>query len=190
MDILTIITPDDIARKKLFSSTMMWLRFKYRIRNATEILRRKIYDLAPKVSESYANSISSNVAEYDDPYRMQSRVFSAHPLAQIIEYGANPHEVPIQNILDWVITKKIGNQKFAWNVAWQIRNAIARQGIRPHFIFTQAYYASDDIFREQLSSTVQLLHGGNFDINSDLLPHQSESYPFDFDLGESVQLSQ
>ena len=188
MDIITTITPDDEARKKLFTNTLMWLRFKYEVRNATEILRRSIYDFAPKVTEGYANSISSNVAEYDDPYRMVSRVFSAHPLNLVIEYGAIPHEVAIQPILNWVVTKRIGNQKYAKTIAWEIRNSIARNGIKPHFVFTQAYYASDDIFREQLHPTILLLHGGNFDVSSDLLPHQPESYPFDFEMSESVYI--
>ena len=161
------------------------------MRHATDILQRKVYDLAPKVSESFANSISSNVAEYDDPYRMQSRVFSSHPLNLIIEYGAIAHEVPIQGILDWVTTKKIGNRKFYKNTAWMIRNSIARNGIPGHFVFSSAYYSSDEIFREQLRPTIQLLHGGDIEIVSDLLPDQPSSYPFDYEtLAESLAVQE
>jgi len=54
------------------------------------------------------------------------------PYADVIEFGAPPHSVPIEPLIRWAKRKLKKSDKGAENFAWAVKNTIARFGQNPH----------------------------------------------------------
>lgn len=60
------------------------------------------------------------------------------PHAVFVEEGARPHFPPIQPLIDWVRTKRIGGSQDAERIAWMVARKIARDGVAPRHFFRKA----------------------------------------------------
>jgi hypothetical protein len=171
MLIETTITPDEDTRKKLFARPWAFINFKAGARRATDQLAAEVRELAPRASGSFERSVHTYVTEYDQPYRIVCRVQSFHPAAEVIEYGASPHFVPIADLMNWAQIKGIGGGK---PVVYKIQKSIARRGLPPHFTFTRAFGSALHYYRTNLEPIEMAIHG-HFDIQPQLMPEIRES---------------
>lgn len=162
MMIQVTITPDAESTKKMFFQVRPLISFRAAVRQATAQLEKEVLRLAPKATGEYRRSIRSNVEEFDDPYRMLGRVYSTHPAADTIEFGADPHTVPLRSILRWMQAKglRISSKLTVEEVAYRIQRKIEEQGLSPHYVFTQALDAAESIFRTAVDPVISAL-GGN-----------------------------
>jgi hypothetical protein len=168
MLIEVVVTPDQDTAKKLFSKPWSLINFRSALRRACDNLEREVRRLAPKATGDYLASIHHTSHEYGDPYRFVCRVYSTHPAADVIEFGAEPHVVPIRAILRWMqaIGMHISNKLTPEDVAFRIQNKIAERGLKAHLVFTDAYDQADAIFQAAVDPILAALGGSaTYDVN-------------------------
>src|SRR5918996_4627824 len=136
-----IVTPDAETEKRLFSRPWALINFRAAVQQATDAMERDVEANAPKATGDYLRSISSTVQEYGDPYRIVCRVYSTHEAADVIEFGAAPHVVPIHAIMRWMqaVGMRIHHTCDPRQVAFTIQQKIAQDGLKPKYVFSQAY---------------------------------------------------
>ena len=156
-----IVKPDAETEKKLFGRPQALMQFRAGVRQATSSLEREIEANAPRATGAFLASINSSVHEFGDPYRMVGRVYSTHPAADAIEFGANPHTVPIREILRWMqaVSMDIKNKKTPEEVAFLIQRRIEERGLKPHHTFSDAYEAAEDYFHSAIDPILDAIGG-------------------------------
>jgi hypothetical protein len=155
------VTPTTDTEKKLFDRPQALINFRAGMRRATEMLEREVERNAPKATGDFLASISSTTHEYGDPFRSVARIYSTHPAADVIEFGAEPHTVPIRSILRWMqaVNMNIKNKKTPEEVAHMIQHKIEEYGLKPHHTFTRSYDSAEDYFHSALDPVLDAIGG-------------------------------
>ena len=155
------VQPDKETTNKMFFKIQPLIDFRTAIRNATERLLDEVKRLAPKATGDYLRSISSTVREYDSPYRMHGIVYSSHQAAEVIEFGADPHTVPIRAITRWMqaVGMRISKNLTIEDVAYRIQKKIEERGLRPHNVFTSAYDNAESYFHYTIDPIMNTIGG-------------------------------
>ncbi len=156
-----IVTPSPDTEKKLFDRPQALMQFRAGVRQATTSMEREVEANAPKATGAFLASINSSVHEFGDPYRMVGRVYSTHPAADAIEFGADPHTVPIREILRWMqaVNMNIKHKKSPEEVAFLIQRRIEERGLKPHYTFSDAYDVAGDYFHSAIDPILDAIGG-------------------------------
>lgn len=175
-----IITLDDDTERQLFEQPWALRNLRRGIARATAELERETKRLAPKATGEFRDSIDSEVREYGQPFRFVCRVSSSHPAADVIEYGAGPHTVPIRAILRWMQAVKmpISPKISAEEVAHRIQHKIETQGLPPHHTFTAAARLAEPLFRSYIDPTITAIRG-TASIDIDVRTSGSHALPWE-----------
>ncbi len=156
-----VITTSEETEKKLFDHPQALMTFRSGARRALGMLENEVRSLAPKATGGFLASINSSMHEFGDPHRIVGRVYSTHPAADAIEFGSAPHTVPIRDILRWMqsVSIDIKHKKTPEEVAFLIQRKIAERGLKPHYVFTQAYDVAEDYFHTILDPILDAIDG-------------------------------
>jgi hypothetical protein len=152
---------DEETERKLFENPRLLARFRAAVQRACDQLEANVKKRAPKATGDFLNSIDCTVHEFGQPYRIVGRVYSVHPAADAIEFGAGPHVVPTRAILRWMqaVNMPIGKGLTVQEVAERIQKRIAERGLQPHFTFTDAYQDAVGIFKSELDPILDSIDG-------------------------------
>ena len=60
------------------------------------------------------------------------------PYSSYIEYGTEPHSIPVNPLIKWAKRKLRKNEKEAKKIAWAVRTKISKEGTEPKFFLDSA----------------------------------------------------